>query len=229
MIINCKYKREVAFYEGLIYKFPDFTIEYLGMEKINVPEGIYFSPYADIYKITDNSSNSQTYRWSPGTGLLFPLRFSIEGQQYEFEPYKDSTKVKRVLDTKDWEIFGFVILPNMNKREKVYVLRPVIRDKNREGFSFMLNDPTLDVTDHIKNANKDLSTVSSPTTKDMEKNTFLSLQNPLDYNNHKHLFLIMKDELIEPTDKKIVEVGLKEDVVEEIYNPPTFVDIHPKT
>ena len=66
--------------------FPDFTIEYLGERKVDVPQYVNkFFTYKD-YKVT-NGGVEKLLSWTNGTGELSPLEFEFNGNKYSFQPW----------------------------------------------------------------------------------------------------------------------------------------------
>lgn len=85
--------------KGNAVAFPDFTIEYLGERKVEVPQyaNTYF--YYKDYRISSGDFE-ETVSWTPGTGLLVPLKFVVSGQKFSFQPWGVDHKHKEISITK---------------------------------------------------------------------------------------------------------------------------------
>jgi len=91
------YDKVVKFSKGEQLKFPDFTIEYTGerTETKQFPNGNSLTMKFHEFNVTSASSQKKI-SWSSGTGEIAPVRFEIDGKNFELE-MSNSEKLKTKL------------------------------------------------------------------------------------------------------------------------------------
>jgi hypothetical protein len=77
------YGAKVKFSEGRTLHFPDFDLTYLGKHHVTPPQyprGWWVHDFKVRVK-----SNEQTVSWSAGTGDIAPVRFPVNGAEFQLE------------------------------------------------------------------------------------------------------------------------------------------------
>ena len=80
-MISKNYKEDIQTVPNQIFKFPYFTIEFVGKtEQKNGMLPVY------NFIVTDFDGRSQKINYSGGTGLIEPTEFTVDEQTFSLEP-----------------------------------------------------------------------------------------------------------------------------------------------
>ena len=80
-MISKNYKEDIQAVPNQIFKFLDFTIEFVGKtEQKNGMLPVY------NFIVTDFDGRSQKINYSGGTGLIEPTEFTVDEQTFSLEP-----------------------------------------------------------------------------------------------------------------------------------------------
>jgi hypothetical protein len=76
------FNKKVTFRAGEVMRFPQFTIEYIGITSPGIPQ-VHLAPTHEfrVRRVTETI----TVNWSTGTGVIGPAEFKIGGRTYWIE------------------------------------------------------------------------------------------------------------------------------------------------
>ena len=78
-----KYLAKVTFAKGVALHFPDFDVTYVEQRRVTPPQ--YPRGWWAYDFVVRSKSGEQTVSWSAGTGDIGPVRFRVDGGEFQIE------------------------------------------------------------------------------------------------------------------------------------------------